>query len=83
MYNLCGNKNTNYYLNVRNYRVRLISCLPDSNKNSAGEFVQMIGNWFADEFPYPLSPREVGSYCLPIYSFSLFLYLRLFYPPGH
>jgi len=25
IYNLCGNKNTNYYLKVRNYRVRLIS----------------------------------------------------------
>ena len=39
MYSLCGNKNTNYYLKVRNTRVRLISCLPDSNRNSAGEFV--------------------------------------------
>ena len=39
MYSLCGNKNTNYYLKVRDYRVRLISYLPDSNRNSAKEFV--------------------------------------------
>ena len=39
MYSLCGNKNTNYYLKVTDYRVRLISYLPDSNRNSAKEFV--------------------------------------------
>ena len=35
MYNLCGNKTFNYYLKTRDNRVRLISCLPDSNRNSA------------------------------------------------
>ena len=35
MYNLCGNKRTNYYIKVRDMRVRLISCLPNSNRNSA------------------------------------------------
>ncbi|KAK9990369.1 hypothetical protein SO802_025354 [Lithocarpus litseifolius] len=59
MYSLCGNKRTNYYLKVRDMRVRLISCLPDSNRNSAGEFVQVSGNWFAGDAPYPLSRREV------------------------
>ena len=39
MYILCGNKKTNYYLKVRDMRVWPISCLPDSNRNSAGEFV--------------------------------------------
>ena len=62
MYNLCVNKSTNYYLKVRDMWVRLISCLPDSNGNSAGEFVPVRGNWFAGEIPYPLSQREVGSY---------------------
>ena len=62
MYSLCGNKRTNYYLKVRDVRVLLISCLPDSNRNSAGEYVRVSGNWFADELPYPLSPREVGLY---------------------
>ena len=62
MYSLCGNKKTNYYLKVKDTRVRLISCLPNSNRNSAGEFVRVRSNWFAGEIPYPLSRREVGSY---------------------
>ena len=62
MYSLCGNKATNYYLKTRDTRVRLISCLPDSNRNSAGEFVWVRVNWFAGEIPCPLSWREVGSY---------------------
>ena len=68
MYSLCGTKKTNYYLRVRDMRVRLISCLPDSNRNSAGEFVRVRGNWFAGGFPCPLTRREVGSF----YSFVLF-----------
>ena len=62
MYSLCVNKKTNYYLKVRDMWVRLISCLPDSNRNSAKEYVWVSGNWFANELPYPLSPSEVGSY---------------------
>ena len=42
-------------------RVRLISCIPDSNRNSAREFVRVSGNWFADELPC-LLPRDVGRY---------------------
>ncbi|XP_050259194.1 uncharacterized protein LOC126704218 [Quercus robur] len=59
MYSLCGSKSTNYYLKTRDARVRLISCLPDSNRNSAGEFVRVRGNWFAGEIPCPLTRREV------------------------
>ena len=62
MYSLCGNKATNYYLKTRDNRVRLISCLPDSNRNSAWEFVWMRSNWFAREVPCPLSRHEVGLY---------------------
>ena len=62
MYSLCGNKATNYYLKTRDNRVRLISCLPDSNRNSAGEFVRVRGNWFAGDVPCPLSRCEVGLY---------------------
>ena len=80
MYSLCGNKTTHYYLKVRDYRVQLISCLPDSNKNSAREFVRVSGNWFVDELPCPLSPCEVGSYCLTVHLIFLFVYSRLFYP---
>ena len=39
MYSLCGKKKSNYYLKVRDIRVRLISCLPNSNRNSAEEYV--------------------------------------------
>ena len=62
MYNLCGNKSTNYYLKVKDTRVWLISCLPDSNRNSAEEFVRVRDNRFAGEIPCPLSQREVGLY---------------------
>ena len=62
MYSLCGNKSTNYYLKVRDTQVRLISCLSDSNRNSAGEFVRVRGNWFAGDILCPLSRHEVGSY---------------------
>ena len=62
MYSLCGNKSTNYYLKVRDTRVRLISCLPNSNRNSVGEFIRVRSNWFAGEIPCPLSQHEVGSY---------------------
>ena len=62
MYSLCGNKSTNYYLKVRDTRVRLISCLPNSNMNLGREFIWVRGNWIAGEIPCPLSRREVGSY---------------------
>ena len=62
MYSLCGNKSSNYYLKTRDNRVRLISCLPDSNRNSAGEFVRVRSNWFSGGVPCPLSKHEVGSY---------------------
>ena len=62
MYSLCGNKKTNYYLKVRDMRIRLISCLCDSNRNSAREFVWVRGNWFACEIPCPLSWRKVSFY---------------------
>ena len=71
MYSLCGNKKTNYYLKVRDFQVRLISCLPDSNRNSTEEFVRVSGNWFANELPCPLSPRKVGSY----YTLTYFLFV--------
>ena len=75
MYSLCGNIRTNYYLKTRDMQVRLISCLPDSNKNSTGEFVRVSGNWIVDELPCPFSPRDVGWYQEP--SFVLGLHFLL------
>ena len=62
MYNLCRNTRSYYYLKTRDMRVRLISCLPDSNRNSAREIVRVSGNWLADENPCLFSPRDVGRY---------------------
>ena len=44
MYSLCGKKKSNYYLKTRDTRVWLISCLPDSNRNSVGEYIWVRGN---------------------------------------
>ena len=44
MYSLYGNIESDYYLKSRDNKVRLISCLPDSNRNSIGEFVRVSGN---------------------------------------
>ena len=71
MYSLYGNKKTNYYLKVRDMRVRLISCLLDSNRYSAGEFVRECGNWFADEISCPFSQHEVLFVPLTNFSFPL------------
>ena len=73
MYSLCGNIRFDYYLKTRDMRVRLISCLPDSNRNSAGEFVQVKGNWFTDELPCPFSLRDIGRYREPSFALSLHL----------
>ena len=62
MYSLCGNKTSNYYLKTRDTWVWLISCLPDSNRNSAEEFVRVCSNWFVGEIPCPFSRQEVGLY---------------------
>ena len=71
MYTLCENIKTDYYLKTRDMRVRLISCLPDSNRNSAGEFVRVSENWFADELPCRFSPRDVGRYQEPSFVLGL------------
>ena len=52
-------------------RVRLIPCLPNSNRNSVGEFVRVSGNWLADELPCPFSARDVGQYRKPLFALSL------------
>ena len=76
MYSLCGNTDSDYYLKTRDNRVRLISCLLDSNRNSAGEFVRVNGNWFAKELPYAFAPRDVGR--SRIYFFTSILLIRKF-----
>ena len=48
MYSLCDNIRSDYYLKARDVWVGLILCLLNSNRNSAGEFVRVSGNWLAD-----------------------------------
>ena len=80
MYSLCGKKRFNYYLKVRDMKVRLISCLPDSNRNSAGEYVRVRGKWFVGNVPPPLSRCEMGSFrsivCSP-FSFMIILFIQI------
>ena len=80
MYSLCGNKRSNYYLKVRDMRVRLISFLLDSNRKSVGEYVQVRDKWFVGNVPPPFSRREVGSFRSLVYSpfpFIIFLFTRI------
>ena len=71
MYSLCSNIESDYYLKTRDNRVRLISCLPESNRNSAGEFVRVSGNWLAGELPCAFKPRNVGRFRAP-FSFQFY-----------
>ena len=77
MYSLCGNQRSGHYLKARDTMVQLISCLPDSNRNSAGEYIKVSGNWLASDLTCPTSPREIGRYHPPFYHYSYFCYLSL------
>ena len=69
MYNICCGSRTGYYLKAWDTVVRLISCLPDSNRNSTGEYVKVSENWLAGEHPCSTSPLDIGRYS---FSFSFF-----------
>ena len=77
MYSLCGNTESDYYLKTRDNRVQLISCLPNSNRNSVGEFVRMSGNWLARELPCAF---DVGQFCAP---FSFLSHSSFFFKTFH
>ena len=44
MYIICGGLRMGYYLNVQDTVFRLISCLLDSNRNLAREWIKVSGN---------------------------------------
>ena len=75
MYNLYSKETSGYYLKVRNAQVQLISCLPDSNRNSAREFVWVSGNWHANELTCPTSPWDIGWY----QSYHIYFYHTFFF----
>ena len=85
MYSLCGNIESDYYLKTRDNRVRLISCLPDSNRNSAGEFIRVSGNWLVGELPCSFKPRDVGRFHEPFlflfhpcFFFLIYIYIYIY-----
>ena len=49
LYAIRGSLKHEYYLQTRNTIVRLMSYLPDSNRNSAGEYVRVSGNWLNED----------------------------------
>ena len=64
LYAIHGSLRNGYYLQTQNTMVRLISCLPDSNRNSAGEFVRVSRNWLNKELTYSTSLHQIGWYLL-------------------
>ena len=49
LYAIQGSLKHGYYLQTQNKMFRLISCLLDSNRNSAGEYVRVSENWLNGE----------------------------------
>ena len=58
LYGICGSLKNGYYLKILNPIARLIQCLPNSNRNSTGEFIKVSENWLVGELTYPTSPRH-------------------------
>ena len=61
LYAIRGSLRNGYYLQIQITMVRLISCLPDSNRNSMGEFVRVSGNWLNGELTCPTSSARLVS----------------------
>ena len=59
VYNLQHLKGQAYYLKTRHLEVRLISCLPDSNKGMNKDFLIILGKWH-DGLPYPMREGKPG-----------------------
>ena len=58
-YNLQKLKGKIYYMKTRDERVRLIQCLPDSNKGLNKDFLIVSGEWH-DGVPCPMLEGEPG-----------------------
>ena len=59
IYNLPHLKGQGYYLKSRHSEVRLIKCLPVSNKGLKEDFLIFSGRWH-DGLPYPVKEGEPG-----------------------
>ena len=60
MYGCHSLKNTGYYLKSRSGIVRLVSCLPKSNKGMKDNYLIASGAWH-DGLPCPVQEGELGS----------------------
>lgn len=59
VYNFQYLKDTEYYLKTRVLSVRLISCLPKSNKGLDQDFMIVLSEWH-DDLRYPTRDRQLG-----------------------
>ena len=82
VYNLYHLKGQGYYLKLRYPEVRLIQCLPESNKGLNKDFLMLSGEW-SDGLPCPTREGQPGGVlglgCLfisPFFSFGL-LYFHI------
>ena len=58
-YNLQHLKGKSYYMKTRDDRVRLIQCLPESNKGLNKDFLIVSGEWH-DDLLCPIVEGELG-----------------------
>ena len=56
---MCHSLSGGYYLKSRSDEVRLISCLPKSNKGMKDDFLVISGGWH-DGLPCPVKARTLG-----------------------
>ena len=59
VYNLHHLKGKGYYLKTRQPEIRLIQCLPESNKRLNKDFLIMFGEWH-DGIPCPMEEGQPG-----------------------
>jgi len=74
VYNLHHLKGQRYYLKTRYPKVRLISCLPNSNKGMTKDFLIVSGEWH-DCFPCPMREGKLSG----ALGLGLLLESRLFF----
>ena len=78
VYNLHHVKGQGYYLKTRHPEVKLILCLPDSNKGMNKDFLIVLGEWH-DDLPCPMREGQLGG----VLGLSLFLLSYPFFTLTH
>ena len=78
IYNLHNMKGQGYYLKSRHPEIRLIQCLPISNKGLKDNFLIFFGLWH-DGLPYPVKEGTPGGG--PTANFYVLTYAIFPFPP--